>query len=125
MFQSHIHYILGDMIPPNQGSSLSKDSSLNKTPWENFYILGYEGPNEISQDVSYRAWTVTSMIKFLDPEGETVTCGSLYKFSMMSSPQKSHLGKLNISPTWRIHFFSNLWVDKNNYQDIILRSFIL
>ena len=38
----------GDMIPPIQGSSLSQDSSLNRTPRENCYISGYEGPNEIS-----------------------------------------------------------------------------
>ena len=47
MFQPHIHYIMGDMIPPSQGSSLSQDSALNKWPRENFYISGYEGPNEI------------------------------------------------------------------------------
>ena len=45
--EPQIHYILGDMIPQNQGSSLSHDSSLNMTPRENFYISGYEGPNEI------------------------------------------------------------------------------
>ena len=43
----HILYILGDMIPSNQGSILSLDSSLNRTPRENCYISGYEGPNEI------------------------------------------------------------------------------
>ena len=65
------------------------------------------------------AWTVISMVKVSDPEDETMTHGSSYNLAMLNNPQNSHLGKLNISPTWRIHFFSNLWVDKNNYQDII------
>ena len=68
---------MGDMIPLNQGSNLSLDSSLNKTPRENCYISGYEGPNEISQDVTDRTWTVLFVVKFSDPEGETVTRGTL------------------------------------------------
>ena len=67
MFQPYIHYILGDMIPPNQGSSLSLNSSLNRTPRENCYISGYERPNEIDQDVTYRAQTVLYLVKVLDP----------------------------------------------------------
>ena len=54
-FQPHIHYILGYMITPSQGSSLFQDSSLNKTPGENLYILGYKDPNEIYEDVLERA----------------------------------------------------------------------
>ena len=50
--QPHILYILGDMIPPNQGSSLFQDSSINLTPGENCYISGYKGPNEIYEDVT-------------------------------------------------------------------------
>ena len=50
--QLHIHYILGDMIPPSYGSSLFQNSSLNKTPGENRYSLGYLGPNWIPEDVS-------------------------------------------------------------------------
>ena len=88
------------MIPPNQGSNLSLDSSLNMTPRENCYISGYEGPNEISQNVPDRARIVLSVLKVSDPEGETVTCGSLYKFSMLNSPQIHHLGKTLISPNW-------------------------
>ena len=65
------------MIPPNQGSSLSHDSSLNKTPRDNRYISGYEGPNEISQDVPNRARTVLYVVKVSDLEGDTVTRGSL------------------------------------------------
>ena len=83
------------MIPPNQGSSLSLDSSLNRTPRENCYISGYEGPNEISQDVPERAQTVLSMVNVSHPEGETVTRGSLYKFAMLNSIEISHLGKLS------------------------------
>ena len=53
---------MGDMIPPNQGSSLSHDSSLNRTPAKNWYISGYEGPNEISQDVLDREQTVIFVV---------------------------------------------------------------
>ena len=88
------------MIPPNQGSSLFKDSSLNRTPRENCYISGYEGPNEIYQDSEDRAWTLFFVVKFLDPDDETVTNGSPYKFSMLNSPEISHLGKIILSPNW-------------------------
>ena len=43
---------------------------------ENFYISGYKGPNEISQDVPYRAQTVLSVVKVSDPDVETGTRGS-------------------------------------------------
>ena len=91
---------MGDMIPPNQGSSLSQDSSLNRTPRENCYISGYEGPNEISQDVPDRAHNLIFLVKVSDPDDETVTHGSLYKFDMLNSPERSHLGKTHISPNW-------------------------
>ena len=88
------------MIPPNHGSSLSQDSSLNRTPRDNFYISGYEGTNEILQDVPYREWTIISMVKYLDPDDEIGTCGILYKFAMMNSSEISHLGKTLIRPNW-------------------------
>ena len=88
------------MIPPNQGSILFKDSTLNRTPWENSYISGYKGPNEIFQDVQYRAWNLVSMVNVSDFGGETVRRGSLYKFAMLKSPEISHLGKTLISPKW-------------------------
>ena len=66
--QPQIRYILGDMIPPNQGSILSQDSTLNRRPRENFYISGYEGPNETSQDVPDRARTVLSVVKISYPK---------------------------------------------------------
>ena len=88
------------MIPPNQGSSLSLDSSLNKTPRENFYISSYEGPNEISQDVADRELTVIYVVNVSDPEGDTLTCGSLYKFAILNSPEIRHLGKTLLSPNW-------------------------
>ena len=74
------------MIPPTQGSRLSKNSTLNRWPRENCYISGKEDPNEISQNVADRARTVVSVVKVSDPEGETVTCGSPYKFAMMNNP---------------------------------------
>ena len=52
------------MIPQNQGSSLSQDSTLNMLPKENCYISGYEIPNEILQDVPDMEHTVLSMVKF-------------------------------------------------------------
>ena len=71
------------MIPPNQGSNLFQESSLNRKPRENCYISGYEGPNAIYQDVPDRAQTVLSVVKVLDPKDETVTHGSPYKFAML------------------------------------------
>ena len=100
MSQPHIQYILGDMIPPNQGSRLSQDSSLNKTPWENCYISGYEGPNENLQDVPNRERTFISLENFLDLDDETGIHGSPYKFAMLNNPEISHLGKNIISPNW-------------------------
>ena len=100
MFHHPSHYILGDMIPPNQGSNLSLDLSLHMTPREYCYISGYKGPNEISQDVPYRGRDLIFVVKFSDPEGETITRGNLYKFVMMTSPEISHIGKTIISPNW-------------------------
>ena len=98
MFQPQIRYILGDMIPPNQDSILFQDSSLNRTPRENCYISGYEGPNEISKDFIDRAWTLISMVKVSDLEGETLTCGSPYDFAVLNNPVTGYLGKMIISP---------------------------
>ena len=88
------------MIPPNQGSSLFQDSSLNETPRENCYILGYEGPNEISQDVPDREQNLIYVVKVLDLEGETVTCGNSYNFTILNNTKISHLGKTLIIPNW-------------------------
>ena len=99
-FQTHICYILGDMIPPNQGSSLFQDSSLNMTPMENCNILGYKYPNEIFQDVPDRERTIISVVKILDPEGETMTRGTPYNFDLLNSPEISHLWKIRISLNW-------------------------
>ena len=88
------------MIPPNQGSNLSLDSSVNRTPRKNCYISGYEGPNEILQDVPYKVRTLIYLVKFSDLEGETMTRGSLYKFVMLNSPEIRHLGKTYISTNW-------------------------
>ena len=67
---------------------------------ENCYISGYEGPNEIYQDVPEREWTVIYMVKVSDTKAETVTCGCPYNFSMLNSSERSHLGKMIISPNW-------------------------
>ena len=97
---SLIHYILGYMIPPNQGSILFHDSSLNRTPRENCYISGCEGPNEIYQDILDRVWILIYVVKVFEPEDEIVTRGSLYMFSMLNSPEIGNLGKTIISPNW-------------------------
>ena len=99
-FQPHIHYILGYMITPSQGSSLFHDSSLNKTPGDNCYILGYKGPNEMFEAVPKRAWTVLSVVEVWVPDDETVTRGSPYNFAMLNNPEIGHLGKIIISPNW-------------------------
>ena len=86
------------MIPPNHGSNLFHDSSLNRTPRENCYISSYKDPNEILQHVPYWAWNLISVVKFLDPEDEPVTRGSPYKCAMLNSPEISHCGKTLMSP---------------------------
>ena len=87
-----------DMIPPNQGSRLSQDSSPNRTPGKNCYISGEEGPNEISQDVTERERTLIYVVNVLDLEDTPVTCGSLYNFTILNYHETSHLGKMLISP---------------------------
>ena len=64
------------------------------TPRENCYISGYEGPNEIYQDFLERKQTVISLLEVLDPEDETMTCGSSYNFSILNSPVIGHLWKI-------------------------------
>ena len=88
------------MIPPNEGFSLSQDSSPNRTPGDNFYISGYEGPNKINKDGPEWAWTLISIVQVLDPEDKTVTCGSSYNFAMLNSLETDHLGRMLISPNW-------------------------
>ena len=88
------------MIPPNQGSSLFQDSSLNMTPRENCYSSGYKGPNEIFQYVLDREHTFIYVVNVSDPDDETMTHGGPYKFAMLNSLEISHLGKTLISPNW-------------------------
>ena len=75
---------------------------------ENCYILGYEGPNEIFQDALDRAQTLISVVKVSNPEGETMTRGSLYKFAMLNCPETCHLGKTLISLNCLNQFCSKL-----------------
>ena len=112
--QPLIRYIMGDMIPLNQSSSLFQDSPLNRTPRENFYISSWEGPNEISQDVPDRERIVIYVVKFLDSDDEIGTRGIPYNFTMLNSPERSHLGKTLISPNWKNQFWSNLWCWKED-----------
>ena len=67
------------------------------TPGENCYISGYEGPNEISQDVTERVQTLIFVVKVSYPEDEMVTHVSSYTFAMRNSSETGHLGKTLIS----------------------------
>ena len=98
--QPQICYILGAMIPPSQGSSLFQNSSLNRTPGENYNILGYRGPNGIPEDVQKIAWTVISVVRISEPEDEPVTRGMPYNFTVLNSPVTGHLGQMIINPNW-------------------------
>ena len=69
------------------------------------------------------ARTVVYVECFSDPECETVTRGSLYKLAMLNSAQNSHLGKIRISPTWRIHLCSNLWGWKEDISGYLNEKF--
>ena len=40
------------------------------------------------------------MVNVSDPDDETLTCGSKYKFAMMNSIEIFHLGKTLISSNW-------------------------
>ena len=62
--------------------------------------MGYQGPNEISQDVPKRAQTLIYEVDFSDPNDEKVTRGSPYNFAMLNNPEIGHLGKTIISPNW-------------------------
>ena len=88
------------MIPPNKGSSLFRDSSLNMTPRDNLYISGYESPNEILQDVLERAQTLIFVVKISDLKGETVSHGIPCKFAMLNSIEIRHPEKTIISLNW-------------------------
>ena len=62
--------------------------------------MGYEGTNAIYEGVTEMAWNLILVVKFLDPEYETVTCISPYNFAMLNSPKTCHLDKTIISPNW-------------------------
>ena len=79
------------------------------TPRENFYILGYRGPNENFQDVTKHKWNLLYVVKVSDPEDETITHGSPYNSAMLNSPEKGHLGKMIISPNWWNQLWWNMW----------------
>ena len=98
--QPHIRYILGDMIPPSYGSNLFKNSSLNRTPGENRYSLGYLCPNGIPEDVPKISQNLISMVLISELEDEPRTHGFSYNFTVLNSPVTGHLGKRIINPNW-------------------------
>ena len=63
------------------------------------------------------------MVKISDPEGETVTRGSPYKFVLLNSSEISHLGKTHISPNWWNQFCSNLRCWKEDRRGYLIRNF--
>ena len=88
------------MFPLNQGSSLSQDSSLNKTPRDNCYISSYKGPNGILEDVPKMAQTIILLIRISDLEDEPMKRGIPYNFTVLNSPVTGQLGKRIINPKW-------------------------
>ena len=66
--------------------------------------MGYEGPNEIYEDVPKISWNLHFLIQFLDPEDETVTRGCPYNFAMLSNPEIGHLRKTIISTNWSTNY---------------------
>ena len=60
--------------------------------------MGYRSPNGIPEDVEKLSWTLISIIQILDLEDEPVTCGMLYNFTVLNSPETGHLGKMIINP---------------------------
>ena len=88
------------MIPPHYGSILFQNSSLNRTPRENFYILSYIGPNEIYEYFPKIEWNLLSIFLVSDLEDEPVTHENPYNFVVLNSPITGHLGKRIINPKW-------------------------
>ena len=74
------------------------------TPWDNFHILGYRGPNGTPKDIPERAQNVILVVRILDSEDELVTHGMTYNFTVLNNPVTGHLGKMIINPNWW-----NLW----------------
>ena len=64
-----------------------------------------------------------SVVNISEPEGETVTRGSPYKFAMLNSPEISHLGKLCISPNGLNQLSYNLWNGRKIDQATIVQIF--
>ena len=62
--------------------------------------MGYKSPNVIYEGVTERAQKLLSVIQVSNPEDETVTLGSPYKFTILNSPVTGHLGKRIINTKW-------------------------
>ena len=61
-------------------------------------MLGYGGPNGITEDVPERPRTVILVVQISDSEDEPVTRGMPYNFAVLNSPVTGHLGKRIINP---------------------------
>ena len=58
---------------------------------DNFYISGQEGSNQISQYFLDREHTLFFVVRFSDPEDETMTHGIPDKFAILNGTKKGTL----------------------------------
>ena len=58
---------------------------------DNFYISGQEGSNQISQYFLDREHTLIFVVRFSDPEDETMTRGIPDKFAILNGTKKGIL----------------------------------
>ena len=63
------------------------------------------------------------MIRILEPEDETVTCGSPYNFIVLNSPVTGHLGKMIISPIGETNSDETYGVGIGTYEATTVQSF--
>ena len=70
------------------------------TPGENFYSIGYGGPNGILEAVLEREQNLIFVVRISEPEDEPMRCGIPYNFTIMNSLVTGHLGKMIINPNW-------------------------
>ena len=67
-------------------------------------------------------WNLFYVVKVLDPEGETVTHGSMYKFAMLKSLEISHLGKLSYVPIGETNSVQTCSFGKRTDEATLVRS---
>ena len=63
------------------------------------------------------------MVQVLDLDKETMTCGSLYNFAMLNSPETGYLGKKIISPNWWNQSHQTYGVGMRTYEETSVQNF--